>query len=962
MYLNVPTLSPAACRREERKPALRIQPRPFYAMLALSCCLLFTVPHSSAQQNNTINTVAGGVPNSSVATQTAIPSPTGIAEDASGNIYIASQYSYYIYKVNPSTGALSIVAGTGIFGFGGDGGPALSASLSSAVGVAVDKTGNVYVLDSNRIRVVNTQSSAIILLGVTIPSGAIATVAGGLQACQNSTQLSTRVSATSVASGPCGDGGPASQATFAGPQALYMDGSGNLFIADTLDERIRFINMGSSPVAVTGQRVPPGVVATLAGNGWICNDPGNACGDGGSAIAPGEQSGVGAKLDLPQGVATDSAGNVYIGDTRDQRIRCVANLAGGCPQTAFPATVVGEIVTYAGAGAPFCTDPTTGCDGSKLGALFHNPAGLWVDNAGNLYVADQWDNKIREVTPGAGGTVGTVCGFGTAGFENGKCAAGVEFYGPLAVILDAAGNLTVADSGNSLIRQGQLSTQVMTTIAGSGLVGDNGPATSASLANPVDAKWDLTGTNYYIVDNGNNRIREVMANGTISTVAGTGHPAQWCTEPPPLDCNGDYGPATLATFDNPNGVAVDGNGNIYIADSSDSAVRLVNMQQTPLVLWSGTPNQITIPPGDIATVAGQMGVECLGKPGCGDGGPATAANVDYPIAVTVDPQGNIYISDYYLSRIRCVVNVAGGCPNTDNPSPAVGTIVSIAGLVGGEGFNKDGINADAAKLLLPYGLGTVNGGLIFDDSGNSEVRCVALVANGCGPNTKFEYIYDYALNRKPGCSGDGGLAINASENVPQGFGFDPAGNLYFGGGGDFVVRRVDASTENIMTVAGTCTGTPGFSGDGGPSTSAQLDNLGLSVSGAEELLIADDGNNRIRQVDMVPVVALPVQKLNFGDVTVGDTSTPQTASMQNYGLATLPISGTVLSDTVDFQIVNGTNTCVTQLPPGPTKGQFKSLCSVNVVFTPQTTGTFNATLTFNTSLGPEVVKLTGVGQ
>jgi hypothetical protein len=235
--------------------------------------LLFTVPHSSAQQNNTINTVAGGVPYSSVATQTAIPSPTGIAEDASGNIYIASQYSYYIYKVNPSTGALSIVAGTGIFGFGGDGGPALSASLSSAVAVAVDKTGNVYVLDSNRIRVVNTQSSAIILLGVTIPSGAIATVAGSLQACQNSTQLSTRVSATSVASGPCGDGGPASQATFAGPQALYMDGSGNLFIADTLDERIRFINMGSSPVAVTGQRVPPGVVATLAGNGWICNDP-----------------------------------------------------------------------------------------------------------------------------------------------------------------------------------------------------------------------------------------------------------------------------------------------------------------------------------------------------------------------------------------------------------------------------------------------------------------------------------------------------------------------------------------------------------------------------------------------------------------------------------------------------------------------------------------------------------------
>ena len=965
MYVNVPTLRQAACRRNERKPGLKI-PRSFYAMLTLSCWLLFTASFSRAQ--NDINTVAGQAPYNATATLTAIPNPTGIAEDASGNIYIASQYSYYVYKVNPTTGTLAPIAGTGIFGVAGDNGPALSATLSSAVAVAVDKSGNVYILDGNRIRVVNTQPSApIIVLGVTIPAGDIATVAGSRQACQNPTQAWTRASATSVASGPCGDGGPASLATFATPQAIYIDGSGNLFIADTIDERIRFINTGSTAINVTGQLVPPGVIATLAGNGWICNDPNNACGDGGSAIALGEASGVGSKLDLPQGVVTDSAGNLYIGDTRDQRIRCVANVAGGCPQSAFTKTQVGEIVTYAGAGAPFCTNPTNNsCNNNKnnpdkLNALFHNPSGVWVDSAGNLYVADQWDNQIREVTPGAGGAVSTVCGYGAAGSENGKCPAGVEFYGPLAVILDSAGNLTVADSGNSLIREGQTSTGLMGTIAGSGLVGDNGPATSASLANPVDAKWDPTGTNFYIADNGNNSIREVMANGIISTVAGTGHPSQWCTEPPPLNCNGDYGPATAATFDNPNGIALDVSGNIYIADSSDSAVRVMNTQ--PPGGNAITVVGITIQPGEIATVAGQMGVECLGEPACGDGGSATSANVDYPIAVSVDPQGNIYISDYYLSRIRCVVNVAGGCPNAVNPNPSVGTIVSIAGVVGGRGPGHNGINADKSKLLYPYGLSTLTGGLIFDDSGNNEVRCVALVSNGCGTGTQLEFIYDYALNGSTGCGGDGGPAISASENVPQGLGLDPSGNLYFGGGGDFVVRRVDASTQNIMSVAGSCTGNPEFSGDGGLSTSAQLDNLGLSVSGAEELLIADDGNNRIRQVDMVPEVALYKLTLNFGDETVGQTSAPLTATMQNYGLATLFITSTGIggSDQGDFSIVPGSNTCVNQLPPGPTSGNGKSTCSVQITFTPTQTGTSTATLTFNTSAGAENVKLIGIG-
>ena len=151
MYLNVNTLSRSAGLRHGRKPALRIQPRPFFTLLALSCLLLFTATMSQAQQNNTIGTVAGGAPTNLVATLAAIPNPTGVAEDASGNLYIASQYSYYVYKVNPSTGALSILAGNGFFGFSGVPVRVLSTRSSAFVReLAASLSLSVFLSDSLR--------------------------------------------------------------------------------------------------------------------------------------------------------------------------------------------------------------------------------------------------------------------------------------------------------------------------------------------------------------------------------------------------------------------------------------------------------------------------------------------------------------------------------------------------------------------------------------------------------------------------------------------------------------------------------------------------------------------------------------------------------------------------------------------------------------------------------------------
>ena len=455
------------------------------------------------------------------------------------------------------------------------------------------------------------------------------------------------------------------------------------------------------------------------------------------------------------------------------------------------------------------------------------------------------------------------------------------------------------------------------------------------------------------MDNGNNRIREVNGNTqVISTVVGTGQPSQAGLLPPV--------PALQATLNNPNGIAVDVNGNLYIADSTNSVVRAVNMQSTTVTI-TGIP----IAPGNIAVIAGQASSECehLVDP-CGDGGPATLGQMDYPVAVAVDGQGNVYISDYYDNRIRCVNNQVGGC--NDLTGKPVGTIFTYAGT-GDAGWNmtkaQTPIPANAAKLDKPYQLAVQGlGDLDLADSLNDEIRCVAGSDGGCAPNSQQGYIYWTALDHVAGCSGDGGAARAAMENVPQGLALDPAGNLYLGGGGDFAVRRVNVNSQNIMSVAGSCTGYPGFSGDGGASTAAQLSNLGMAVSGSEELLIADQGNNRVRQVDMVPVVAQFQMKLNFGDVNDGTTSPPLTATMQNYGLATLPISSTQIqgADASYFNIVS--NTCANQLPPGPMTGNYKSMCSVQVTFSPVNPGPYSATLVVNTSLGTYSWQLSGTGQ
>jgi hypothetical protein len=218
-------------------------------------------------------------------------------------------------------------------------------------------------------------------------------------------------------------------------------------------------------------------------------------------------------------------------------------------------------------------------------------------------------------------------------------------------------------------------------------------------------------------------------------------------------------------------------------------------------------------------------------------------------------------------------------------------------------------------------------------------------------------IITYAFNGKATFTGNNGPALKAARAIPQELALDSAGNLFVSGGAVLLVQRIDAATQMVITVAGQASkpGTYGFAGDGGASTKATLNNLGVAINGSQYLLIGDQGNNRIRQVDLVPVAILLNKKLTFPATTVGQTSAPMTANLGNSGLATLPLTTTVLggADPGDFAIT--ANACVTQLAP-------QAECGVTVTFTPTAKGTRSATATINTSLGAQIITLVGTGQ
>jgi RHS repeat-associated protein len=357
-----------------------------------------------------------------------------------------------------------------------------------------------------------------------------------------------------------------------------------------------FVLLGMATGAMAQMVLPaPGYINTVAGKGTQ-----GYSGDGAAA--------VNAQIYYPQGMAVDAQGNLYIADEDNNRIRKVT-------------AATGIITTVAGNG----TGGFSGDGGSALSAELYLPSGVAVDSSGNIYIADTYNNRIRKVTASTG-IITTVAGNRTGSYpgDSGPALA-AWLASPLGIAFDASGNLYVADSADCLVRKIVISTGIITSVAGNGVAcayaGDGYAATVAELNYPSAVALDPSG-NFYIADRNNFRVRKVtLSTGKISTVAGTGVNGS----------SGDGGLATVAKI-GPTGVAVDGSGNLYIADASGSSVRKVLASN-----------------GIINTVAGNGTVGYSG-----DGGLATSASLNIPTAVALDAGGNnLFLSDRN-QRIRAV--------------------------------------------------------------------------------------------------------------------------------------------------------------------------------------------------------------------------------------------------------------------------------------------------------------------
>ncbi|PWU06152.1 MAG: hypothetical protein C5B51_12970 [Terriglobia bacterium] len=385
----------------------------------------------------TIVTVLGG------SAATTLLTPTSLALDTAGTIYVADRSD--IVRAYTASGTWSNVAGTGIAGFSGDGGPASAAKLAAAHDLAVDTVGNLYIADGLRIRKVNN-------------NGIIQTTAGDgyLRAI--------------------GDGGIATAAILFRPSAVALDPLGNLLIADTGTHRIRRVN-------ATGQ------ITTLSGTGVA-----GFSGDGLPA--------AGAPLNTPRGVAIDSLGNVIAADTGNERVRQIAN--------------DGRIQTLIGTGAGGMGEE--GLSGTLT--VLHSPQGACVNRIGTIYVVDSSNHRVLRAAPGA--AVVTAAGNGSPGDAgDGGLGRLAQLNQPAACAFDTAGNLFVADTFNHRIRK-VTAAGIISTVAGAGnegYTGDGGAATEALLRAPRGVAVDDDG-NIYISDTGNNRIRQVTRDGLIRTIAG----------------------------------------------------------------------------------------------------------------------------------------------------------------------------------------------------------------------------------------------------------------------------------------------------------------------------------------------------------------------------------------------------------------------------------------------------------
>jgi sugar lactone lactonase YvrE len=526
----------------------------------------------------------------------------GIAVDQAGNVYVSDPQNAAIRKITPG-GVVTTFAGS-------------SAQLSSPAGVAVDQFGNVYVADSGNYTVRKIT-----------PAGVVSTFAG-----------------TEGVSGTSDGQGTAAQ--FTSPYSLAVDPSGNLYVGEYFSGVMRKITPGGMVFTIFG-----GVVSDVPGRGF-------------------RESGI-----QPIGLAVDPAGNLLVADYDNNVI--------------WKISVDGPVTVIAGTNGGFGIS-----DGTGANARFDYPEGLAIDSAGNLYVADSGSNLIRKMTPA--GAVSTLAGsFSAFGGSADGTGAAAQFASPSGVAVDAAGNVYVADTMNDAIRK-ITPAGVVTTLAGTaGVYGSaDGIGSDAQFARPGGIAVDQNGS-VYVADTDNNTIRKITPAGTVTTFAGTANP----------DGGSADGTGPTAQFNHPAALAVDSNGNVYVADT---------VTFNGLSVYGNNMIRKITPGGVVTTLAG--------APYFSGGGPFPSQSVPYnlstdgtgaaarffnPLGIAVDTKGYVYVADSGNDTIRRVT-----------PDGVVTTLAGSAGVLG----SQDGAGA-AARFNSPYGIAVDSSGNLFvADSRNNTIR------------------------------------------------------------------------------------------------------------------------------------------------------------------------------------------------------------------------------------------------
>jgi len=743
---------------------------------------------------------------------------SGVAFRA-GNLYLTD--GARIRKIAPNgiittvVGLLDPVVHQPIPGFSGDGGPALSAQIRGASSIDFDNAGNVYIADS----------------GNSCVRKVTARVIGGVAQPLDGTEIITTVAGTGTVVGNSGDGGQATSAKLRTPRSISIEPiSGTLYIADQSNNNVRKVD-------------PGGTITTIAGTGAA-----GYSGDGGPATS--------ATLNLPIGIAVDPAGNVYVADVLNNRLRRID--AGG------------TITTVAGTGALSTTNLN---DGGAAIAANVTPAKVRFVN-GILYIVDSGVGRIRKIDT-VSGIINTVVGIGPAAYSGGfppvgdggpalAAALGSGPSGTQDLALDASGDLLIIDASSRRVRFaanpsapatifGQtVAAGNITTVAGPpGIVtfsGDGGPATAARLFPGGGIVFDPSG-NLYISDGGNNRVRRIDTTRTITTIAGSGV----------AGFSGVPGTATAANIQ-PGGLTFDF-GNLYLTNNTTRIIlKVASNFMTVVTNTTGNPT----PPSPDGTLAinALMGAS----------------------SIVFDPAGNLYVGDTLNNRVWKV-----------DTNGIVKTVIG-SGTAVLDGVTVLSATATQARLFGP-------GSIAFDPSGNlylidgSRNRILKATAHGINqPLDGTETVTIFAGTGSLGFSGDGGPATAAKLNGPVGLVFDAAGSLYFTDGVNFRVRKIDTNGI-ITTVAGT--GIASFSGDGGPATSAQIRGGALAFDTFGNLFMIDAVNNVIRVLDNVPptvTFGIPVPAPNASGWNNTSVTIPFTASDTGAGVAsTNPSSPLVLS-------------------------------------------------------------------